>query len=48
MRNVTMVGNDPTMSKGGWNCGKAGQTMPVALGIPTVKVREITVGGTKA
>ena len=48
MRNVTMVGNDPTFSKGGWLCGKNGQRVQVTLGIPTVKVSEITVGGTKA
>jgi len=48
MRNLTMVGNDPTFSKGGWLCGKNGQRVQVTLGIPTVKVSEITVGGTKA
>ncbi len=48
MRNVTMAGNDMTMSKGGWNCGKSGQRVKVTLGIPTAKVSEITVGGTQA
>lgn len=48
MRNVSMVGNDLKMSTGGWNCGKSGQTVQVTLGIPTVKVKEITVGGTQA
>ena len=47
MRNVTMVGNDMTMSNGGWMCGKNGQRVQVSLGIPTVKVKEITVGGTQ-
>ena len=48
MTKVTMVGNDLTFTKGGWTCGKNGQSVPVGMGIPTVKVSEITVGGTKA
>lgn len=48
MRKVQMVGNDPTISKGGWMCGKDGQSVPVSVGIPTVKVSEITVGGTQS
>lgn len=48
MRDVTMVGNDLKMSTGGWVCGKSGQRVPVTLGIPTVKVKAITVGGTQA
>ncbi|MDD5766650.1 MAG: metallopeptidase TldD-related protein, partial [Candidatus Marinimicrobia bacterium] len=48
MRKVQMVGNDPTISKGGWTCGKDGQSVPVSVGIPTVKVSEITVGGTQS
>jgi len=48
MRNVTLVGNDLKMSNGGWTCGKSGQRVQVSLGIPTVKVKEITVGGTQA
>jgi len=48
MRNVTMVGNDLKMSTGGWVCGKSGQSVQVTLGIPTVKVKEVTVGGTQS
>ncbi|RKY53232.1 MAG: metalloprotease TldD, partial [Candidatus Neomarinimicrobiota bacterium] len=48
MTKVTMVGNDMEFTKGGWTCGKNGQRVPVGVGIPTVKVSEITVGGTKA
>ena len=48
MRNVTMVGNDLKISKGSWTCGKSGQSVPVSVGIPTVKVSTITVGGTQA
>jgi TldD protein len=47
MTKVTMVGNDLKFTDGGWTCGKNGQSVPVGMGIPTVKVSEITVGGTK-
>jgi len=48
MRRITMVGNDMMISRGGWTCGKQGQSVPVSVGNPTVKVSEITVGGTQA
>jgi len=44
---VTMVGTDFTLSDGRWTCGKAGQIVPVGVGMPTVLVSGITVGGTK-
>jgi TldD protein len=47
MTKVAMVGNDLKFADGGWTCGKNGQSVPVGMGIPTVKVSEITVGGTK-
>lgn len=47
MTKVTMVGNDLKFTDGGWTCGKSGQSVPVGMGTPTVKVSEITVGGTK-
>ncbi len=47
MTKVTMVGNDLQFTDGGWTCGKNGQSVPVGMGTPTVKVAEITVGGTK-
>ena len=47
MTKVTMVGNDLKFTDGGWTCGKSGQMVPVGMGTPTVKVSEITVGGTK-
>ena len=43
---VTMVGNDFKYSDGRWTCGK-GQQVPVGVGLPTVKISEITVGGSK-
>lgn len=47
MTKVAMVGNDLAFTDGGWTCGKNGQSVPVGMGTPTVKVSEITVGGTK-
>jgi TldD protein len=44
---VTKVGTDFTLSDGRWTCGKAGQSVPVGVGMPTVLVSGITVGGTK-
>lgn len=47
MTKVVMVGNDLTFTEGGWTCGKDGQSVPVGMGIPTCKVSEITVGGSR-
>ena len=44
---VSMLGNDLEVSDGIWTCGKAGQSVPVGVGCPTIKIDEITVGGTK-
>ena len=44
---VTMVGNDFQLSDGRWTCGKDGQSVPVGVGMPTVLVSGITVGGTR-
>lgn len=44
---VTMVGKDFALDEGGWTCGKRGQGVPVGLGMPTVKVSAVTVGGTQ-
>ena len=44
---VSMVGNDFMLSDGRWTCGKAGQRVPVGVGIPTTKIDGITVGGTE-
>lgn len=47
MTKITMVGNDLKFTDGGWTCGKDGQSVPVGMGIPTCKVSEITVGGSR-
>jgi TldD protein len=44
---VSMVGNDLALDDGIGTCGKDGQSVPVGVGTPTLKVDEITVGGTK-
>ncbi len=45
---ILMVGRDFQLSDGIWTCGKDGQSVPVGVGTPTVKISSITVGGTKA
>jgi TldD protein len=45
---VSMVGNDMELDTGIGTCGKEGQGVPVGVGQPTLKVDEITVGGTAA
>jgi TldD protein len=47
LRNVTMLGNDLATSDGIWTCGKDGQSVPVGVGCPTIKIDKITVGGTR-
>jgi TldD protein len=44
---VTMVGSDYRLSDGRWTCGKDGQSVPVGVGLPTVLVSGMTVGGTR-
>ncbi|MEK7702982.1 MAG: metalloprotease TldD [Nitrospirota bacterium] len=43
---VVMVGNDLSLDSGVGTCGKEGQSVPVGVGLPTIKISEITVGGT--
>ena len=45
MRQVTMVGDDLEFDGGIGTCGKAGQSVPVGIGEPTLKIDAITVGG---
>jgi TldD protein len=46
LQRVSMLGNDLKLDAGVGNCGKEGQTIPVGVGQPTMKVEGLTVGGT--
>jgi TldD protein len=42
-----MLGADYELSDGIWTCGKDGQSVPVNVGTPTVRIASIKVGGTQ-
>jgi TldD protein len=46
LKYVSMVGNDLALDEGVGTCGKAGQSVPVGVGMPTIKLDRMTVGGT--
>ena len=46
LNKIKMVGNDSSLDDGIGTCGKAGQSVPVGVGQPTLRIDEITVGGT--
>lgn len=48
LKQVSMVGHDLKLDEGIGTCGKEGQSVPVGVGLPTIRIDEITVGGTKA
>jgi TldD protein len=48
LERTDMVGSDMKYDEGGWVCGKDGQSVPVSLGMPTVRVSEMTIGGVNA
>jgi len=48
LKDITMVADDMKIDENSWTCGKDGQSVPVSLGLPTVKVSKITVGGVNA
>jgi TldD protein len=45
---VSMVGSDLKLDEGVGTCGKDGQSVPVGVGLPTIKIDGLTVGGTRA
>jgi TldD protein len=46
LKYVSMVGNDLKLDQGIGTCGKDGQSVPVGVGMPTIKLDKMTVGGT--
>ena len=48
MQRVTMIGHDLALDDGVGVCGKDGQSVPVGVGQPSLKISEMTVGGTQA
>ena len=46
LKKVSMIGNDMALDPGIGTCGKDGQGVPVGVGQPTIRIDEITVGGT--
>ncbi|MCK5825355.1 MAG: TldD/PmbA family protein [Ichthyobacteriaceae bacterium] len=45
LADISMAANDYKTDPGTWSCGKDGQTVPVSLGLPSVLVKKLTVGG---
>jgi len=45
LADITMVADNQKIDNGTWTCGKDGQSVPVSMGLPTVKIRKLTVGG---
>jgi len=46
LKHVTMIGNDMRLDSGIGVCGKEGQSVPVGVGQPTLRMENMTVGGT--
>ena len=46
LNRISMLGNDLELDSGVGTCGKEGQSVPVGVGQPTLKIDELTVGGT--
>ncbi len=47
MQRISMVGNDMKLDTGIGMCGKAGQSVPVGVGQPHLRMDQVTVGGTR-
>jgi len=48
LSDIVMAGDDTKLSGSTWTCGKDGQGVPVTMGLPTVKIKKLVVGGTNA
>ncbi len=48
LADIVMAADDAKLADGTWTCGKAGQSVPVTMGLPTVKIKKLVVGGVNA
>jgi TldD protein len=48
LKRVSLIGNDLKLDKGVGTCGKDGQSVPVGVGMPTIRIDQVTVGGTES
>jgi TldD protein len=48
LADMVMAADDTKLAGGTWTCGKAGQSVPVTMGLPTVKIKKLVVGGVNA
>ena len=46
LKHIPLVGNDLSLDDGTGQCGKDGQQVPVGVGMPTIRIDALTVGGT--
>jgi TldD protein len=46
LKKISMIGNDLQLDTGVGTCGKDGQSVPVGVGQPTLRIEGLTVGGT--
>jgi len=47
LKRVTRIGHDLALDRGVGTCGKDGQSVPVGVGLPTIRIDDLTVGGTQ-
>jgi len=48
LQQVSMIGNDLALDPGVGTCGKGGQSVPVGVGLPSIRIDDLTVGGTES
>jgi len=48
LQKVSMIGHDLALDPGVGTCGKGGQSVPVGVGLPTIRIDALTIGGTEA